>query len=86
MYEYLNIGPAQKVEGYSTRVAQLEGEHFTNTVLLFEAEVTGSLESAEAKELAGRNEVLEKRINALRAKVTELSATLDNSEEEDDTK
>jgi hypothetical protein len=79
-YEYLTA--SQKAAGVQQRIVELEGEHFSNTVYLFEAKIIGA--ENDIRDFTTKNQGLEKRIAGLKEMLKELTEEL-VSEEEDGT-
>jgi hypothetical protein len=61
--EYQKLSKEEQIQGFQTRIRQLEEEHFNNYVTILEAEVLG--DSAAFEDFSARNDSVEKRITAL---------------------
>jgi hypothetical protein len=68
--QYKTLKADDILNGYRTRIGQLEAEHFTNSVHIFEADLLGL--TNESEQLKKLNESIVTRIAALEDKVTEL--------------
>jgi hypothetical protein len=74
-YEYTELTLEQKIEGIRSRVVELEGQHFSNTVYRDEALSIGDVKAAEKFQKA--NKPLEIRLDHLLDKIAKFQAKLD---------